>query len=506
METHISIKKGLLFSVILTVIFWVLLEFIAYVVEFIAPPSRTVSTLRIPPKQEGNYRIFVYGGSTVYGEPIEQFGFVSQLEFRLREIHPEKPLEVYNFGRSGRPSGYVRQMVEETITHNPDLLIVLSGHNEFLSRRIESWLDKILASFALTRVLDRVWNRVRAAVFQPVVMPNRLEGYDRDSTLFKEKVQIYLDNLRGITEVARKNNKHLIFITAPSNVSDWPPVYKRIATNSYEKEYEPWIAEVDRLLADGLSDRARERIHELLQMYRNDPLLLYLLAKANTAAGDYEHARTLFTKAKDLDPMPWRVLTEFNQAIRKLAELDRVFLVDVEESFQQQALHGLVGFSLVADDCHPTPLGNAIIAREILAVMRQKRLFVEQDLGPSSIDSWLEHFLSQTTTPEKRRSLEMAYLLKNAKYSMMTPFYNFKASRMYLDKALAMDSSNWEIWVNLATLAFFENRIEDGRQQLRKAIQLHGEPIDPNDRKNAPYLREALKQSGIRLEDLGTAR
>ncbi len=72
---------------------------------------------------------------------------------------------------------------------------------------------------------------------------------------------------------------------------------------------------------------------------------------------------------------------------------------------------------------------------------------------------------------------------------------------MYLDKALAMDSSNWEVWGNLATLSFFENRIEEGRQQLIRALQLRGAPIDPDDRNNAPYLKEALEQSGVSLKE-----
>jgi hypothetical protein len=62
-----------------------------------------------------------------------------------------------------------------------------------------------------------------------------------------------------------------------------------------------------------------------------------------------------------------------------------------------------------------------------------------------------------------------------------------------------MDSLNWEIWVSLATLSFFENRIEEVQQQLRRAIQLRGKPIDPYIRKYAPYLKEALEQSGVRL-------
>ncbi len=484
MRTIISTRKCLLYGVIVIVFFLLIFESIARVVEFIRPPEETLS---LSLKQKDSYRIFVYGGSTMAGMPIKEFGFVSQLEFWLREIHPEKALEVYNFGRPGSPSTYVRRMVEESISHGPDLLIVLSGHNEFLQARIERVPNKIVTSFALTRVLVRILNNLREALFQ---LPENdfmpiLKVYDRDSSLFKEKVQVYLDNLRGIAETTRKNNIPLLLLTVPSNVSEWPPVYKRIVTNGGE-EYESWIAEVDKFLADGLSDRAIESIHKRLHTYRNNALLLYLLAKSYAAAGDYEQAITLYTKAKDLDPMPWRVLTEFNQAIKKLAKFDGVFLVDVEKSFQQQAMHGLVGFSLVADNCHPTPLSNAIISRDILSLMAQKCLFVEKNLEPLSMEGSLEHFISQTTTPDKRRSLEMLYLIDNAKYSMKTPFYNFKASKMYLDKALAMDSSKWEIWVNLATLAFFENRIEEGRQHLRKAIQLRGALIDQNDRRNAP--------------------
>ncbi len=167
-------------------------------------------------------------------------------------------------------------MVEESIIHDPDLLIVLSGHNEFLSRRIESLPDKILASFALTRALVRILNRMQTALFplpENVVMPIH-EGYDRESSLFKKKVQAYFDNLRIIVETARKNNKPIILLTAPSNVSDWPPVHKRIATIGYDEDHKSRIVEVDRILANGSSDKAIESIHNIIHMYRNDLLML----------------------------------------------------------------------------------------------------------------------------------------------------------------------------------------------------------------------------------------
>ena len=53
----------------------------------------------------------------------------------------------------------------------------------------------------------------------------------------------------------------------------------------------------------------------------------------------------------------------------------------------------------------------------------------------------------------------------------------------------------------IATLALLENRLDEGRRQLRKAIQLRGAPIDENDRGHAPYLKEALTQSGVSLAE-----
>ena len=126
---------------------------------------------------------------------------------------------------------------------------------------------------------------------------------------------------------------------------------------------------------------------------------------------------------------------------------------------------------------------------------------MESDFELLDVDTSLERFFSQTTTPDTRKSLELAQVMESAKYSMKTPFHNHKTSRMYLERALAIDSSKWEIWVNLATLALLENRIDEGRRQLRKAIQLRGAPIDENDRGHAPYLKEALAQSGVSLAE-----
>ena len=135
MSAELSLRRSLAYGALVTVVFFVILETIAYFWEYSdveAEMARKVTGAQEP----GSYRIFLFGGSTVEGVHVPEYGFAQQLEFWLRQLQPDKPLEIYNFGRAGRDSGYVRSKVETTIGHDPDLLIVLTGHNEFLSRHV----------------------------------------------------------------------------------------------------------------------------------------------------------------------------------------------------------------------------------------------------------------------------------------------------------------------------------------------------------------------------------
>ena len=80
MKNRIGIKKTIFFSIIFTILLLIVVESFAHLVEFIDPPDSSEPDNRsepdIPPKQENAYRIFVYGGSTVYGIPLKQFSFV----------------------------------------------------------------------------------------------------------------------------------------------------------------------------------------------------------------------------------------------------------------------------------------------------------------------------------------------------------------------------------------------------------------------------------------------
>ena len=97
-------------------------------------------------------------------------------------------------------------------------------------------------------------------------------------------------------------------------------------------------------------------------------------AGSRLARGDAARARAAFDAARDADPVPWRVLGRFNEHLRALARAARRCVADADAAFRREARDGLVGFEWVADNCHPTPLGSALIARELLAAMAGARL------------------------------------------------------------------------------------------------------------------------------------
>ena len=83
-------------------------------------------------KAEGVYRIFVIGGSSAAGHPYTtRYAFSSWLERRLGAALPDLRVEIVNAALASYASRRLVPVVEEIARHEPDLLIVYMGHNEW---------------------------------------------------------------------------------------------------------------------------------------------------------------------------------------------------------------------------------------------------------------------------------------------------------------------------------------------------------------------------------------
>jgi tetratricopeptide (TPR) repeat protein len=296
----------------------------------------------------------------------------------------------------------------------------------------------------------------------------------------------YERNTRAIALLAAERGVPLILTTAPANLADWPPVHRWLRDDAYQRG----VAEIQAQIARGDLAAAEAALAGLAAAYPGDAMVAFLGGRLALARGEWSRARAAFDVARDGDPMPWRALGRFNDHLRRIAQRDGVFLADLDAAFRRTARRGMVGFDLVADNCHPTPLGSALIARELLQVMAEHRLGIDSLEGLPELAPQRDRFLAEAH--RARPDAELAYLGANGRFAMKWPFTLFDVSAAYFERALAIAPDDETAWANLATLAILEGRTEEGRVRLERATALRGGALDRWDRNATPYLPEAL--------------
>lgn len=405
----------------------------------------------LPPRTANELRVFAYGESIVHGHPQPAVGVVEQLQYGLRATYPGRDVHVVNYGGQDNSSG-VASAVAATMDQRPDAIIILTGGNEYLNRTVPkapSLNRRIRAASAAVRTLTH-WLPPRDPAEDP--WPAQIVAYDRAD--LGDRVAVFRDNLGAMLRVAEAHRTPVLLCTVASNLRDWPPVHLRLAPPD-------------------AGDRAMRLYEEGRIQYR---------------AGQYGPAHALLTRAKDLDPFPWRPISVFNDVIRNMAQGENVHLIDLERILAERSEGGIPGLDLMADNIHPNPYGSAVIAATLVESLRT---IVPQ----GAVDRpccGAEEFLRAKGFHGS--PLEVEYLIENGKYTMKSPFYEFALSRDYFNKAIAIAPSNWQAWANLATLSLLEGDIQGGRGALQKATAFKGSEIDPRDRELTPYLEEALRQ------------
>ena len=87
-------------------------------------------------KAHDSFRAFCLGGSTVLGHPYDTpTSFPKWLELELNARRPNRKHEFINCGGMSYASYRLIPILEEVLEHDPDLIVVMTGHNEFLEDR-----------------------------------------------------------------------------------------------------------------------------------------------------------------------------------------------------------------------------------------------------------------------------------------------------------------------------------------------------------------------------------
>jgi hypothetical protein len=180
----------------------------------------------------------------------------------------------------------------------------------------------------------------------------------------------YERNLRSIARHAKERGDILVLCELISNLRDWEP--NSSVYGSLPPEEAARLETIrENLEQKGISDKppGAAEWHALSEAAPEHAGILYSLAGAALREGDTETARQCFTRARDLDAIPWRAPTAVVAIVEKVAREEAVPLVPLTAAFFRKADQGIPGYDLFADNVHPNLYGQYLFVRELLQVL-----------------------------------------------------------------------------------------------------------------------------------------
>ncbi|MCC9655144.1 SGNH/GDSL hydrolase family protein [Rhodopirellula sp. JC737] len=378
----LSVKKRILFSLVVVISFFCVAEITFRGLELIWPPhdvdlglgfnrdsrvfvespvdadrmetdrAKRVSFVRQRfqrDKPSNAFRIVALGGSSV-----------NQLEPQFKRLENElstetQTVEIINCGGFAYGSHRLVLVLREMLNYDPDLILLYTGHNEFeeveqlsLSGVEHLAIERTISHSAIIRFirdrrtdyeisrLEREHNQRLLSREEPVSETNfaRAWSHDFDQDDVRERMESYEHNLRVMLTTAKKRDIPVIMGTVSSNLL--MPYLPQEAATRYRDVYELWKT---------------ESIEPGLQLANE------ILAET---AGRHQ--------CSELE----------NNILRRLADEFSVPLIDIESAIAKQEPHGIPGETLFDDHCHLNSAGRDIwasqFAPEIQKVLSASRM------------------------------------------------------------------------------------------------------------------------------------
>jgi tetratricopeptide (TPR) repeat protein len=340
-------------------------------------------------KAAGTFRIFCIGSSASAGWPHPaNETYSAYLTTALAKAYPDRAVEVINVSAHAYAAYRQRLILNEVLEHQPDLIIIYSGNNEFIERRhyaVEtSWRDSLAAAAEKSRLYKVLRGTLPARV---LFRDNTFDAQKRSNVAFEQwskieqlpltlrtdpaqlqkVVQHFEFSIGSMVEAAKARGVPVVLLTVPTNLRHWQPNVS-VASVRGEREVE-WrgLYQAGRAaLLKGDATRATEALTQAAALDPGHAATHYHLAQALEAGGRFAEAYASYDRARDLDANPFRAISSFNDIIRRIAQRsDNVRLVDAERLFQTASQPHTPGFDLFLDYVHPSVKGNMVLARGV---------------------------------------------------------------------------------------------------------------------------------------------
>ena len=345
-------------------------------------------------KGADEFRIFCLGGSTVQGRPFAlETSFTSFLELTLGAAEPNRSWQVVNCGGVSYASYRLVPILEEVLEYEPDLIILYTGHNEFLEDRtyghikrmpgVVAWPAQKLAATRTYRVMQSFFAPAPAEAPVPdrPVLPDEvdallehhggLDQYHRDEKWRADIVDHFEYNVRRMVALADEAGVPLLLVNPVCNLRDCPPFKNQHRDGLTADELRRW----EDLIAQAAehqgtnTPRTVELLRQAVAIDDQHAGLHFALARSLDTLGRLEAAHPEYVAAKENDICPLRVLEPMNEAIVQIARDTATPLVDVRRMYEKISEGGIPGGLYLIDHVHPSIEGHQLIADLIASQM-----------------------------------------------------------------------------------------------------------------------------------------
>lgn len=367
-------------------------------------------------KAENTKRIFCLGGSTTFGRPFDdKTAFSGWLREILPALDPTTQWEVINAGGVSYASYRVANVMEELCNYEPDLFVILTGHNEFLERRTYSGLmedglssDQVVAKTRSTLQSSRLFNLIEGLV-RPNVgfqvesrdkLPEEVDeilnhsagpkDYQRDDSWHRNVLIHFRSNLERMVAMGQSAGAEVLLISPASNLRDCLP-FKSVSdpadvgvgvanqegssgsvssSDLFAIENRATSLRLQEKLDKDGPNETLDWVNEKLVSDARNADLLFFKGRCLFQLKKHTEARAAFLEALDQDVCPLRATREIRRMISEVADLYGIPCVEFDQVLGRKSMlergHECFGSDYFLDHVHPTIDTHRLISISVI--------------------------------------------------------------------------------------------------------------------------------------------
>jgi tetratricopeptide (TPR) repeat protein len=469
-------------------------------------------------KPSGGIRIFCLGGSSVNSSGMPLAGtFPALLEDALATLAPGVPVEVINCGGGGTGTFQYVEIAREVCDYGADLIVVYpeAGERRYLPPQADGemaerdaasplraearrWLVKSRLYVAFRDWME--WMRPQSlkssanvtfsyAAIDAARRPFGDETFTRVFDFKKNRVpppmapalpqekiarahENFTNNLRSLAAHAKSAGVAVVFVDSIRNLKNdfylrfhvEPRDVDPVRSEEWKKYYKAGME----FKKKGLWNEAVAEFTRARECYKNDrdEILALYLGQCLEELGRHEKARIEYERFFLKHPLKLR--------LREAAEAAGVPLIDPHPALAGLSKNGIVEESFFMDAFHPMPVGNAVIAGEILRGIVAHRLLPHvAATGPAALDATVQQLMARARSIDVLSSRKIQIAVNQGRY----------ADAAALGKELAPHDRNY---VTLMYLGYAHAKLGD-REGARRTWQLlKREVLGPRENATIP--------------------